>query len=323
MLLIVKERTKPMKSFFNEAILGRIPANHPQIPEIEIDNGRSEAGYIGEKKLDYFLDQLPEKDYYIFQGLRLPNGKSYFQIDALIFTLSYGLIIEAKNLKGELDFNKGHDQLIQKNYDKQKSHDDPCLQAQFQVRQLKELLRKHQFPTIPLEYLVLMSNPNSVILSAENSEARKRVCRGRRVVFKIEEFTSMYKEEQLDRDLIRKLSRFLIKKHTEPSYDIEKLYNIPRSELLTGVHCPQCRYLSMNYHQGSWLCPSCGVKSRDAHLQALKDYFLLFGPSITNQQFREFLHLSSGDIANKMLRKLKLPSTGLNKHRIYQLSWDK
>lgn len=131
-----------------------------------------------------------------------------------------------------------------------------------------------------------------------------------------------YKEVRLDHDTIRKLSRLLVKKHTEPSYDIEKTYRIPRSDLLSGVHCPSCSQLGMKYKRGSWHCGKCGCKSREAHLAALRDYYLLFGPTITNAQFREFLQLDSVYVASKMLKKLKLPYTGANKNRVYQLSFN-
>lgn len=267
---------------FNEAILRRIPLNHPKIHVIEKEYSRCESGYKGEKRLDFFLDYLPEKNYHIFQGLRLPNDKSHFQIDAFIYTPSCGFSIENKNMKGELVFDEKNNQLVQKIDDMQNGYEDPLLQVKLHVRQLKELLRKHQFPNIPIEHLVMMSNSNAVLKTALNSEAQFRVCRGRQIVFKIEELTRKYQEEKLDRKLIHKLNRFLLKNNTEPNYDIEKLYQIPRSDLLTGVHCPKCMALSMIYYHGSWLCPKCGCKSKDAYLPSLKDYYLLFGPFITN-----------------------------------------
>jgi hypothetical protein len=319
MCLIVKERKKPIKVDFCEAILCRIPANHPQIPLILSDLGKREAGYIGEKKLDFFLSHLPEKEYFLIHDLRLPNCNSHFQIDTLLLTFTYGLVIETKYMTGELEFDEKNNQLIQRTEEKQKGYDDPLLQAQFQVRRLRELFKQHKLPDIPIEYLIMMSHANAVLKTESGSEARKRVCRSSRVVFKVEEFSHKYRLQVLDQQMIRKVNKLLLRKHTEENYDIEKLYQISRSNILTGVHCPECRYLGLIYHQGSWRCPKCGGKSRDAHLKALRDYQLLFGPSITNQQFREFLQIDSINVASKMLKKLKLPHTGINKHRVYQL----
>lgn len=315
--MIVKYRTKPRKLEFNEALLGRLRSNHPSIPVIEEDIRKNEAGYIGEQRLDYFLNYLPDKDYNIIQGLRLYNGKSHYQIDTLIITPSYLLIIEAKNMKGDLTFEK--DQLIQEIDNNKIAYDDPLLQAQFQLRQLRDLLKKHQFPSLPLEYLVMMSNTKAILKIADNQEARYRVCRGRRVVLRVEEFTKKYRDEKLTSHQVRKLIRLLLKNDIEPSYDVETCYKISRGDYLTGVHCPSCNFLPTAYQRGGWLCPKCGGKSNDAHFKALKDYYLIYGPTITNQQFREFLRLPSMNIASKILTSLNFPYSGSKKHRVYQI----
>lgn len=319
--MIIKERKKPRKLEFLEASIRRLPADHPKIPLILDDIGKREAGYKGEQKLDFYLSYLPEKEYFIFHDLRLPNGKSFFQIDSLVLSYTFGLAIEAKNMAGELTFDEKNNQIVQKNELRQNGYDDPLLQAKLQVRQLKDLLLQHKFPNIPIEYLVMMSNSNAVLITGRGSEAESRVCRSSQVVLKTEEFNRKHKKVHFENDTLRKLSRLLLKKHTEPSFDIEKLYRIQRSDLLTGVFCPSCCYLGMVYYQGSWHCPKCGMKSRDAYMPALKDYYLLYGPTITNQQLREFLQLDSVNVASKQLKKWNLPHTGINKHRVYHLSF--
>jgi hypothetical protein len=322
MCLIVKALAMPLKIEFCKALLGRIPENHPQIPLILKDIGKKQAGYIGEKKLDFFLSALPEKEHFIFHDLRLPNRNSFFQIDTLLLTSTFSLVIETKYMTGELDFDEKNNQLIQRTEDREKGYDDPLLQAQFQVRRLKEFLKQYKlFPNMPFEYLVMMSNANAVLKTENGSEARKRVCRSSRVVLKVEDLSRKYRVEVLDQLTIKKISKLLLKKHTEPSFDCEELYRIPRSKLSTGVHCPKCRYLGMIYHQGSWRCPKCACKSRDVHLVALRHYFLLCGPTVTNQQFREFLGINSSNTASKLLKKLNLPHTEANKNRIYHLKY--
>jgi hypothetical protein len=321
MLLIHKKRKKPRKLEFNEAVLCRTPIGHPQIPVILKDIARKEAGYYGEQRLDTISEYLPDKDYHIFQGLRLANEKGFqFQIDDLILTPTYILIIEAKNMAGKLDFDQNCDQLVQND---EIGYEDPLLQAQFQLREFKNWLRKHQFPDLPMEYLVMMSNKNCVLKIKLGSEAQYRVCRGRSVIHRIEAFTKRYQTVKYTPEMMRKLCKLLLKKDIEPFYDLEKIYKISRSSLPTGVQCPSCKCFPMKYKRGLWHCPTCGCKSRDAHLKALRDYYLLIGPMITNQQLREFLHLNSPDIAQKKLKKLNLPSSGKNRHLVYQLSLEK
>lgn len=43
--MVVKDRPIPVKIYFNQAILGRIPPNHPKIPTIEDDIRAKETGH--------------------------------------------------------------------------------------------------------------------------------------------------------------------------------------------------------------------------------------------------------------------------------------
>ncbi|MGJ7919543.1 nuclease-related domain-containing protein [Neobacillus sp. LXY-4] len=315
------KRLRPRKLEFNEALLSRICANHPKIPVIEADSRKREAGYYGEVILDSYLNYLPEKDYFIFQGIRLANDRgTHFQIDCLILHSTHIPFIESKNLSGSVEIDEHRDQLIQ---NEDIVFENPMLQAQFQYGELRNWLRRHKFPCRNLEYLVGMMNKNCLLKVEPGSEAAFRVCRGRRVIYRLTGFREKYREVVYPPDVLRKLCKLLIKSHVEPSYDLQKCYGISRPEILPGVHCPPCGRLGMKYRGGSWHCDGCGCKSKDAHLKALKDYYLLFGPEITNQQFREFLQIDSSDIANKMLRKLKLAYSGVNRHRVYLLSLEK
>jgi hypothetical protein len=320
MLLINKPRPKPIILEFIEAVLGRIPPTHPRIPAILVDKNRHEAGYTGEKRLDTYLKYLPEHSYNILNDLRLSNGPFFFQIDSLLLDSKKILLVDAKNMKGKLYFDKKFGQLIQND---EVGYEDPIVQAEMHVRELKKWLKDHKFPIVPIEYLILMSNKKCILYS-NDSKAIYHICRGRNLIHRIDEVTAKYSQavDMLSPEQYRKLIKLFIKKHIDPSYNIETLYQIPPSELLPGVHCPDCNFQGMVYCRGSWLCKKCGCKSKDAHLRALRDYFLLFGPRITNQQFRVFLCLDSEDIAYKLLKKLNLPSIGKNKHRIYHLSWD-
>src|SRR5699024_6468267 len=79
-------------------------------------------------------------------------------------------------------------------------------------------------------------------------------------------------------------------------------FNIGKSEILTGVHCPSCMWLGMKYHYGNWHCHKCGQNSKYAHLKTLTDYFLLMKKSISNQECIHFLDLASRGIATRILK---------------------
>ncbi|MBE4907368.1 hypothetical protein IMZ08_04740 [Bacillus luteolus] len=116
---------------------------------------------------------------------------------------------------------------------------------------------------------------------------------------------------------IKKLSKLLIKNNIPYNIDILEQYQIDEDDIHTGVFCPKCQTLSMVWKRGSWLCNSCNITSKDAHLTALKDYSLLIGSTITNHQIRRFLHISSDTTAKKLLKSMKFPYSGVNKAREY------
>ncbi|PEJ59514.1 hypothetical protein CN692_04795 [Bacillus sp. AFS002410] len=72
----------------------------------------------------------------------------------------------------------------------------------------------------------------------------------------------------------------------------------------------------MKRQLGQWNCV-CSYKSIDAHKQALYDFAFLINETITNQQCREFLQLSSGSIASNLLKSLNLKQTGHKKGTKY------
>ena len=103
-------------------------------------------------------------------------------------------------------------------------------------------------------------------------------------------------------------------------FPICEKYKIDINEIITGVRCSQCGLHGMISSARGWNCKSCAHISRDAHKQAVLDYFMIFGNSMTNKQCREFLHLSSGDKTTRLMKQMNLPFKGDNKGRKYSLS---
>ena len=123
--------------------------------------------------------------------------------------------------------------------------------------------------------------------------------------------------DKLDAKELRKLKRLLISKHTPENPDILKHFNLSPKDILTGVKCPTCSFLPMNYQYGTWSCQKCNMKSKTAHISAINDYFLLIKPSITNTELRTFLHFDSIRVAGKILASLELPFSGTFRDRLY------
>ncbi|MFX3623267.1 MAG: nuclease-related domain-containing protein [Ectobacillus sp.] len=136
--MIVKERKKPVKIQKLEALLRRLPPQHPKQKEIEENLAKSLSGYRGEQSLDYYLSFLPPKQQLILHDLRLKENGRYFQIDTLILTKAFILIIEAKNIAGTIFFDTAFHQLIRTIDGKEEAFPDPIMQITRQKQQLQQ-----------------------------------------------------------------------------------------------------------------------------------------------------------------------------------------
>jgi hypothetical protein len=317
MHVIAKKRTIPLEILIYDAVVRRLPDRHPRKSEFESKLIRRKSGFKGEKELDYFLSQFPDEDFTFIQSLRLPHYDTHFQIDTLLLSPNFTVVMEAKNHGGEIEFNNEFDQMIQRFDGNEKVYTNPVLQAKLQTSHLDNLLSQNHFPPSPLEFFVAVSNPQTLVLNPSRSkEVAYRVCRTARIPYKIIDLKSKYKNVYWSKKDIKRITKFLLKKH-EPLIPDVSAMNITFKDLNLGIQCPRCSAFGMERTHGTWFCKSCGHTSKDAHTTAIKDYFLLYGNTLTNKQLRFFLQINSDDTATHLLKSLNLTSTGTTRNRVY------
>ncbi|WP_163099313.1 nuclease-related domain-containing protein [Peribacillus alkalitolerans] len=313
--MIIKKREIPISVLKLQVLIRRIPSNHPKIPLIQETLSKQLAGYKGEVAIEYHLSFLSEKDYLIFHDLRLQIQDFHFQMDTLIVTTRYVLILEIKNIAGTLYFDEEYHQLIRTQENREEAFPDPLLQVQRHERMLKKWISHLGFPQVPIVSLVVISNPYSIVRSSS-----KKVIHSAYLPMKIHEIDTKFPAAILSEKEIKKLSRLLTKHHSPADYPILERFQISKEELLTGGHCPICERLPLTRIHGTWHCPHCNTKSINAHKESLKDYFYLWGDTITSRNLQQFLQFSSPQLATRILKSMNLPSTGINKSTIYCLS---
>jgi hypothetical protein len=315
LLLIMKDHSKSprMKKF--EILLKRLPMNHPKWPYLDGKYKRLLAGFEGEKSIDFYLDVLDDSKYFIFHGLRILYKKYYFQMDTLILSSKFVLIVEMKNIPGEITFDK-FGQAIYKKNGKNRRYKNPVAQARLQAIKLKKWLEDHHFYDIPIHYLFVNGNGNAKLIS-DNEQMNRNMCNSEFLYDKLEQIIDFYKDEKLDKKEIKKLSRLLLANHTPDDRDILQTFNISPNEIPPGVECTKCQFIPMIYKKGNWHCPNCKEKSKFAHIKTINDYFLLVKPTFTNSEIRQFLRIESADVMQKILSQMNLPFTGNFKDRVY------
>ncbi|CRK81385.1 nuclease-related domain-containing protein [Neobacillus massiliamazoniensis] len=316
--MILKDLTPPDRLILTERLERRLIIGHHKHSEVERSLAKRRAGYWGEITLNKFLKELPQSKYHIFHDLQLQIEGVHFQIDALLLTKYYILIIEAKNIIGPLTFDSIFKQLIRNQDGKEEIFEDPRVQAKYHQILLNRWLRYHGFNLLPVEHLVFFSSHHSYLKTKPSDTSDfSKVCKAREIFLKINDFENEYRRKKIDQQAADDLGNFIISQHTPKTINILEEFHLTTKNIRTGTCCPNCSFTPMIYVRGIWSCPSCKQKSKDAHLEGIGDYLYLIKPTITNSEFREFFHLPNNNVPQKMLQSSNLNSSGKTKNRYY------
>lgn len=317
--MIVKSFEKSLDLLQEEALNRRIHPHHPRRNEIATRFRQSLAGYLGEKEVFYYLTLLPKKKYRIFHNLRLRLDHNYFQVDFLILTSKYILILEVKNYQGTVLF-KEFDQLVQvKESGKEEVFPNPISQVFRHKFLLQRWFDQIGFPIIPMASLVAFTSATRIENQALSPELSKHIITSPNLLLKLESFDSHYQSKVLNERQLNQLCKILLDNHHPMQRDILRNYQLDVSDLFKGVLCPHCSYTVMKYNYLNWICPKCGFKSSDAHIEALNDYFLLINEAITIKDGLDYLKISSRKTVKKLLDKAGYKAIGQTRNRKYLL----
>lgn len=323
----MKGLTPPQRLFLTEILKIRLIIGHSKYQEIEKDLAKRWAGYWGEIALANYVKELPHDKYLIFHDLQLQINGIHFQIDTLLLSKNYILIIEAKNIAGTLTFDNVFKQLIRTHEDgTEESFEDPRVQCQRLQSLLRNWLVKNGSNLLPVDSLVFFKSTSTILKTNPGDKTDfSRVCKGRDLFNKIEGMEQRYHQEKINTETMTKIGKLLLSQHSQQPIDILKEYNLTEKDIRSGVCCPneKCNFIPMNYKRGNWNCPACQTSSKDAILKTLSHYFYLYKPTITNLELRNFLLLPSPDTTQKVVHRLNLQTTGKTKDRFYYLNPEK
>jgi hypothetical protein len=304
-----------------EALLRRLPINHPKRDAISLSLRKRWAGYRGELHLDYHLGFFPAKKFTFLCDLRLIQDGQAFQMDTLVLTSQFLLIIETKNISGNLLFTPH--QFIRYNTKQpsemeKEAFPDPIAQVKRQKLQLNRFLAHHRHKPVPIEYLIAIGNTTSVFETTKGNERLfQTVLRAEHIPERITELVSNYPETLISPQMHRKLTQLFLQEHSSEIPHILSEFEISPSELILTIQCPHCHSCDIQRKYGTWYCPSCRTSYKDAHKAALLDYLLLHH-TITNKECREIFEIEI-DLAKRLLKSMNLPYQGTTKDRVYEL----
>ncbi|WP_156290907.1 nuclease-related domain-containing protein [Oceanobacillus salinisoli] len=321
----VNKRDKTHEIWAAKAMANRLIPHHPMKEKVMADLKIKYAEIIGEKEIEYTLSLLDQKKYLIMHNLRLKDGfKKYFQIDSLVLAKQFLLVVEVKNWKGKILFGT-NGQVTRIGPDgSEEGYKNPIPQAKTQVLRLKRWLRNHNFPDIPIVYLVVISFPQTIIERKNPQDTIPyEVIHNSDLIFRIEEIEKQFTKDFYTRNQLSELAKHLDLSHCPRKINLFEKYNITPNDLVKGVFCPSCGALPMVRQERKWFCNACSHYSAHAHRPALADYIVFFGRTISNQGAREFLLLPSPNVTKMILQRESEFQEGKTKGKKYKLKWNK
>ncbi|SDI45799.1 nuclease-related domain-containing protein [Natribacillus halophilus] len=305
--MIIKPRVIPEKLLQLESLQKLLRKTHIAYPLIEKAYKIERAGWQGEQSMDYYYDLLVLPSPFWLHQLRLQLNSHFFQMDTLLVTPKFILILEIKNVAGRLVFDHAHQQLIRTIGDQLDVFQDPVLQVEQQAASLQSWIQPRSLTNQKAEIKEIAPHPR-----------HQKIIRPPALREIIENLSEQY-HRQVSPDSTRTIAEALRDNHRPQPYSAMKKYNVTMADLRKGVFCPNCDVGIMEYWYGKWTCPHCRSTSYTAHYQALRDYAKLISPHISSGKCRDFLNLASTHIAKRLLQKMKLPSSGEDKWRVYHL----
>lgn len=296
-------------SFFTHgltALTKRLHPTHEKYKQIQDELNRSLSGEHGEKHVYSILRRLPE-NFTILHNVYICGQ----QIDFLLLSPSFCVILEVKNIKGKLRFTQNPRQLIRLNDDKVEDiFQSPESQLEQNVAAVQNFFNQHQI-LIPIYCAIVFPFYNVSFLEVGNT----RIVIGKDVLNFIRNISGHH-------DVINPVKvGNLLRDHAKPlhRFPLCSFYNIHQKYILHGPECTNCNTIPMKRIRYTWICSKCGQTNQSAHIQALVDYHMLINDTISVKELIDFLGLRNRYEAIRILNKHSLGKVGNNRSTKYKL----
>lgn len=317
--MIIKDREYPIEIQQLTALLRRGKLDDLTKEKLRIEIRKRESGYQGEKRLDYFLSLNPQKNWYILNNLRLKIEDIAFEIDTVIVTSYFLLLIDAKNYSGELFFDQKLKQCVRTYKGLKESILDPLSQSYLHHTLMKRFWKINQLTTLPFKSLVIITHPTTTIATNPGLEyeLHQKVIHADHLIGRLEELVKNYSNRRLSFDQASRVAHYLLKNHSPREPKLLESFNLEKTTILRGVMCPSCSS-RMVIRASKWHCLKCQLISKNAHEQAIYDYLLLF-KSISTSECLQFLRLDSIYTTKRLLNNMDLKKVGMTSSQKFVL----
>lgn len=311
---ILKDRTPPLLLGGLEALILRVPS---VCESIRKKYASIQAGYAGEQQLDWIFEKYRfPMNYRVFHDLSLRTSAN-FQIDTLFMTQSYAIIFEVKNIAGSLKVLENPPQLIRKlDNGEITGFNSPSIQLENSNQLLNDFFESRNI-SLPIYKAVVLAYSKQCIELPSGSIPYLYPQAVPTFIRKLPITPQLLSEKEfanLANDLLASHRKYI-------PPPICSIYPEYRSQIMTGVICPYCNTIKMEKYIKGWRCLFCKGTSIDAHKQTIRHWHLLFGGGMTNKDCRNFLNVTSPQIAYRLLQSMDLEVSGAKRNRVYFMNF--
>lgn len=280
-------------------------------PEAEGDLRKVLAGQAGEQQVRWhWQDMHWEMEHVLFYDFIMQLHGFSYQMDVVIVSRHFILVIEVKNMVGEISFHEARHQFVRRREGGGlEGFRNPLDQARRHARALGQLIGS----AIPIEYAVVFSNVKSILRDVPDHEPVFHVSGLERYVDGLlSRHPACLGREEFD-ELVQRMGMLRCGSVYQPAFD--------RRRMMKGVLCAPCGHRrKMMYRHGKFICMQCSHSCRMPLIEALEDYCLLVGDWMTNEEFRDYTGVQSADSAKRLLQSLHVTSEGEKKGRRYRIA---
>ncbi len=288
------------------ALIKRLHPTHEKYKQIQDELNRSISGEHGEQHVYSLLKRLPE-NFTILHNVYIYGQ----QIDFLLLSPSFCVLLEVKNIKGKLRFTQNPRQLIRLNDDKVEDiFQSPESQLEQNVAAVQEFFKQQQI-VIPVYSAIVFPFHNVSFLEVGNTP----IFIGKDVLNFIKKISGHHPVMNP-----AKIGKLLCD-HAKPlhRFPLCSFYKIHEKSILHGPECTNCHTIPMKRIRFTWICSTCGKTDQTAHIQALVDYRMLINETISVRELISFLGLRNRYEAIRILNKHSLEKLGKNRSTKYKL----
>lgn len=280
----------------------------------------AEAGVRGEMRLrKKFVEFYSTEPYEILWNTSLSLGNWPVQIDGLLLTPKAAIIIESKNISGELHFDNKTGEFYRYDSNGVKTvMDNPAIQVEKNMRFMRSWFAEHDI-RLPVDGLLVFTALQAELCSLPYNI---RTCRHHHMIeFLFRTIKEYPTSPQQNKQSLIKIKELIESKQTPYlQKSITLQYSLNSNLFERGIYCTACESLNVSRHQRAWRCLKCGYVAKNAAEEAVLDYFALFGYRVKNEEIRHFLRLEDRHIVKRLLSKSDFKKEGGRRHSKYSLS---